>query len=287
MYDYVHVDEKWFYLTKVKRRYYVYDDEEVAARSVKSKKFITKVMFLAAVARPRFDHHSKKQWDGKLGVWPFVHVSPAARASKNRPKGTLHTVPLAVDAKVYSDAIMDKVVPSIQLKFPGDWRRRQVLIQQDNASPHRRVTSEFLQQQGIRKAFVDYVKDYAVSENKHVRVKSRGGNNRTVVCTVPLCPFLVTAYKRMSSTSPTQPFVLSFANVEHMDCTSSAKPSARQIANISSVNSAVHADRRVSAAFVQSQEQVVHSVNLDTRQRNVYRAKKYVRDELETVDNQS
>ncbi|KAF0707959.1 hypothetical protein AaE_013403, partial [Aphanomyces astaci] len=133
MYDYVHVEEKWFYLTKVKRRYYVYDDEEVAARSVK----------------PRFDHHSKKQWDGKLGVWPFVHVSPAARASKNRPKGTLLTVPLAVDAKVYSDAIMDKVVPSIQLKFPGDWRRKQVLIQQDNASPHRRVTSEFLQQQGI------------------------------------------------------------------------------------------------------------------------------------------
>ncbi|OQR85793.1 hypothetical protein ACHHYP_20544 [Achlya hypogyna] len=28
MHDYVHVDEKWFYLTKVKRRFYVYDDEK-------------------------------------------------------------------------------------------------------------------------------------------------------------------------------------------------------------------------------------------------------------------
>ncbi|ETV69615.1 hypothetical protein H257_14754 [Aphanomyces astaci] len=63
---------------EVKRRYYVYDDEEVGARSVKSKHFITKVMFLAAVARPRYDHHAKKIWDGKVGVWPLVQVSPAA-----------------------------------------------------------------------------------------------------------------------------------------------------------------------------------------------------------------
>ncbi|ETV63511.1 hypothetical protein H257_19565 [Aphanomyces astaci] len=68
MLDFVHVDEKWFYLTKVKRRYYVYDDEEVAARSVKSKHYITKVVFLAAVARPRYDHHSKTFWDGKVAV---------------------------------------------------------------------------------------------------------------------------------------------------------------------------------------------------------------------------
>ncbi|ETV63983.1 hypothetical protein H257_19080 [Aphanomyces astaci] len=45
MHEYVNIDEKWFYLTKVKRRYYAYDDEEVAARSVKSKNFITKVLF--------------------------------------------------------------------------------------------------------------------------------------------------------------------------------------------------------------------------------------------------
>ncbi|ETV86520.1 hypothetical protein H257_01696 [Aphanomyces astaci] len=45
MLDFVHVDEKWFNLTKVKRRYYAYDDEEVAARSVKSKHYITKLMF--------------------------------------------------------------------------------------------------------------------------------------------------------------------------------------------------------------------------------------------------
>ncbi|KAH9104587.1 hypothetical protein AeMF1_019365 [Aphanomyces euteiches] len=45
MYNYVHVDEKWFYLTKVRKKFYVYDDEDIAVRSVKSKGFITKVMF--------------------------------------------------------------------------------------------------------------------------------------------------------------------------------------------------------------------------------------------------
>ncbi|ETV89852.1 hypothetical protein H310_15308, partial [Aphanomyces invadans] len=49
----------------VKRKFYVYEDEEVAKRAVKSKSHTTKVMFLAAIARPRFDHHAKKTSDGK------------------------------------------------------------------------------------------------------------------------------------------------------------------------------------------------------------------------------
>ncbi|ETV78111.1 hypothetical protein H257_08316 [Aphanomyces astaci] len=55
----------------VKRKYFVYEDEELAARFCKSKHFITKVMFLAAVVRPRYDFHRKQMFDGKIGVWPF------------------------------------------------------------------------------------------------------------------------------------------------------------------------------------------------------------------------
>ncbi|ETV95944.1 hypothetical protein H310_10604 [Aphanomyces invadans] len=68
MYEYVHVNEKWFYLTKVKHKLYVYEDEEVAKREVKSNSPITKVMFLAAIARPSFDHHAKKTFDGKRNI---------------------------------------------------------------------------------------------------------------------------------------------------------------------------------------------------------------------------
>ncbi|ETV68997.1 hypothetical protein H257_15147 [Aphanomyces astaci] len=42
MHDIVHVDEKWFYLTKNKNVYYIYDDEVLAIRSVQSKSHITK-----------------------------------------------------------------------------------------------------------------------------------------------------------------------------------------------------------------------------------------------------
>ena len=68
MLDCVHVDEKWFYLTKTKANYYLCPYEPEPLRTCKSKRFIEKVMFLAKVARPRCDHSSKKKIYGKVGV---------------------------------------------------------------------------------------------------------------------------------------------------------------------------------------------------------------------------
>jgi hypothetical protein len=53
MYNVVHIDEKWFNETSDKKVYYLADDEENPIRNRKSKKFIGKTMFLAAVSRPR------------------------------------------------------------------------------------------------------------------------------------------------------------------------------------------------------------------------------------------
>ena len=64
----VHIDEKWFYLTEEKGRYYLEKDEIEPHRQIKSKIFITKVMFLAAVARPRYDTHNNEWFDGKIGI---------------------------------------------------------------------------------------------------------------------------------------------------------------------------------------------------------------------------
>ncbi|KAG2764654.1 hypothetical protein Pcac1_g23823 [Phytophthora cactorum] len=55
MHDTIHVDEKLFYLTAVRRRYYLLPGEEAPHRQVHSKRFITKVMMLAAVERPRWN----------------------------------------------------------------------------------------------------------------------------------------------------------------------------------------------------------------------------------------
>ncbi|ETW06272.1 hypothetical protein H310_02567 [Aphanomyces invadans] len=56
MHNYVHIDEKWFYLTKVKKRF-------------------LRVTFLAAVARPRYDYSKCQMFDGKISVWPFMSYS--------------------------------------------------------------------------------------------------------------------------------------------------------------------------------------------------------------------
>ena len=52
MYDFIHIDEKWFYLTKKTQRVYLAHKEKVPYKAAKSSKFIPKAMFLGAVARP-------------------------------------------------------------------------------------------------------------------------------------------------------------------------------------------------------------------------------------------
>ncbi|KAK9755957.1 hypothetical protein RND81_01G062500 [Saponaria officinalis] len=69
----VHVDEKWFYMTKATQRYYLVNDEEIPYRSCKSKRFIVKIMFLAAVARPTYKENGDVLFDGKIALktkWP-------------------------------------------------------------------------------------------------------------------------------------------------------------------------------------------------------------------------
>ena len=83
MMDRVHVDEKWFFLSRQRERYLLLPEEKNPKRCVKSKSHITKVMFLCAVARPRFNTSANSWWDGKLGIWPIGGWEPAQRASKN------------------------------------------------------------------------------------------------------------------------------------------------------------------------------------------------------------
>ncbi|ETW03779.1 hypothetical protein H310_05145 [Aphanomyces invadans] len=95
--DYVHVDEKWIFTTKVKHTYYLAPGEEPPHRTCKSKTHIMKVMFLSAVARPRWDNSTQSWFDGKFGTWHFTEWVPAQRTSRSRPKGTLELKPVVVN----------------------------------------------------------------------------------------------------------------------------------------------------------------------------------------------
>ena len=135
MFDYIHIDEKWYYLTKNCRRYYLGKDVDIPRRTSKSKHFKTKVMFLGAVARPRWDSNNNRMFDGKLGIWPFTEVVKAQRTSANRPAGTLITKALtSVTTDVYQKWLIEWLLPAIKENFPLS--NHTIKIQQDNARPH-------------------------------------------------------------------------------------------------------------------------------------------------------
>jgi hypothetical protein len=81
MYNIVHIDEKWFYMTRQSEGYYMLAGENLPHRQVQSKRFVTKVMFLAAVARPRFDVNRNCTFDGKIGIFPLIEKEEAKRKS--------------------------------------------------------------------------------------------------------------------------------------------------------------------------------------------------------------
>jgi hypothetical protein len=130
----VHVDEKWFFLTEAQLRLYLVPGESEPERSTRHKSHILKVMFLAAVARPRYTAEGECSFDGKIGIWPFVERVQAQRGSVNRPAGTWETKPVSVTAERYRTFMIEKVLPAIKASWPD--RERKITIQQDGASSH-------------------------------------------------------------------------------------------------------------------------------------------------------
>ncbi|CAN0439198.1 unnamed protein product, partial [Discosporangium mesarthrocarpum] len=112
MYDWVHVDDMWFYVMKDGRGIYLHPEEDAPKPPrTQNKRFITKVMFLAAVARPRTI--SDGVWfDGRIVIWPIADTVAAMRSSKNRKKGTMMLKPATINAERYKELMIDKVIPA-------------------------------------------------------------------------------------------------------------------------------------------------------------------------------
>ncbi|XP_074324133.1 uncharacterized protein LOC141661051 [Apium graveolens] len=136
MYCMVHIDEKWFYMTKTSQKLYLLPNEPEPHRTCKSKRFITKVIFMSAVARPRYDKDGVCIFDGKLGIFPFTFEEPAARTSKNRARGVIQVKPIdSITKLVIKQCLIEKIIPDIKAKWPSDFSKH-IVIQQDNARPH-------------------------------------------------------------------------------------------------------------------------------------------------------
>jgi len=115
----------------------VVPEEEVPHRTCQSKNHITKVMFLEAMARQRFDDEGNETFSGKIGIFPFVTLQPAQRRSKNRDAGTLELKALtSVKRKDIKAYLIEKIIPVIHERWPIEDREKAIFIQQDNARTH-------------------------------------------------------------------------------------------------------------------------------------------------------
>ncbi|KAF0733705.1 hypothetical protein Ae201684_009277 [Aphanomyces euteiches] len=107
------------------RKVYLVPGEEPSCRSWKSKRFIPKVMFLATLRREPW---CTVRWQGG-------HVAHRLQG----PSGTL----VQESSSGCYDYVINKVVPAIKASFPSTNKR--VILQQDNATPHRSVTDAELE----------------------------------------------------------------------------------------------------------------------------------------------
>ncbi len=142
IFDRAFIDKKHFLIFKEKVSYYLVPDEDAIIRKCKSKKYVTKVMFLACVARPRVNPLTGEVFNGKIGIYPFVHTVEAKRNSKNREAGTPETKCFNVTREISRTYLVDKVIPDIRSKWPRWYfdmphdKSKEIIIQQDNAKPH-------------------------------------------------------------------------------------------------------------------------------------------------------
>ena len=130
----IHIDEKWFYLTKDGQCFIIAADEEEPYRHVQYKSFSTKIMFLCAVAMPRYDMRENAWFDGKIGIWPIRKWEPAKQSSKKCAKGTPVWKNQCITRDVYHEYLIQKFLPVVKEKWPTCNARIQ--LQKDDGNSH-------------------------------------------------------------------------------------------------------------------------------------------------------
>ncbi|KAM0884931.1 hypothetical protein ACQ4PT_030677 [Festuca glaucescens] len=118
-----HIDEKWFFRIRKKENVYLSHREEAPKRETKNKGHIQKIMFLSAMARPRYDAEGNCIFDGKIGVWAYVEWVQAQKKSANREKGEWELKPCTeVDKAKSREYLVKFVLPAIKAKWPASDR---------------------------------------------------------------------------------------------------------------------------------------------------------------------
>ncbi|XP_021854228.1 uncharacterized protein [Spinacia oleracea] len=132
----IHIEEKWFYMSRKKQRYYLLTGEEEPYRATQDNNYLVKVMFLCGIARPIIGYDGEVLFDGKLGIFSFTEEVPTKRSSKNRERGKIEIKAITpVTKEVMRRKIIDELLPAIRRRWPW-FASKDIWIQQDNARPH-------------------------------------------------------------------------------------------------------------------------------------------------------
>ena len=134
MEDLIHIDEKWFYLTKDGQRFIIAADKEEPYRHVQHKSFLMKIMFLCAVARPRYDTNKNAWFDRKIGIWPIGKWEPAKWSLMKHAIGTPVWKNQCITWDVYCEYLIQKFLLAVKERWPACNGR--IRLQQDGAKSH-------------------------------------------------------------------------------------------------------------------------------------------------------
>jgi hypothetical protein len=115
LFDFVFIDEKWFYLSQKFENYYLIPEEDNPHRTCKNKNYIPRLMFLCVCARPRF-RDGNCIFNGRIGCFPLVRYEPAMRGNERtgRVRGDLVMKPItSITRDVIRDFMINQVLPAI------------------------------------------------------------------------------------------------------------------------------------------------------------------------------
>lgn len=119
MYGIVHADEKWYNLANGASKYYLAPTEQLPYRSCPIKRYIGKIMFLAALARPRDGCYHKHRFDGRLGIWSIIEATEAQQSSMIRPNGAKVGKSIPTTRSLYRNFLAENLLSAIRAKLSG------------------------------------------------------------------------------------------------------------------------------------------------------------------------
>jgi hypothetical protein len=133
--QFIFLDEKWFYISKVKRVFYLTPAEKGIDRTCVHKSHIAKIMFLCVVTRPRYKD-GECTFNGLIACIPVVTWKRTICASPNRPAGITYPTHRRMTMESYKDIWLKKVIPALKTWWPDKTFNETIYVQHDNASPH-------------------------------------------------------------------------------------------------------------------------------------------------------